>query len=570
MSIASGSQRLTSVQWLICTIAAIGFAFDIYELLMLPLIVRPALMELGGIAPGTDEFGMWVGRLFYIPAIAGGIFGLLGGYMTDRLGRRRVLTFSILLYAVSAFVAGFSTSLWMLLTCRCLVFVGVCVEFVAAVAWLAELFDDPHRREKVLGYTQAFSSIGGLMIAVANGLAVKYAFDLPSVHMPGFLEGMLGTVKDPNAAWRYTLMSGLIPAVPLIIIRPFLPESPKWAMKKEAGTLRRPSFGELFSPKLRRTTIVTATMFACSFGAAFGAIQHMPQMVPGLPEVRAKVDAAVQEKAAGKPKPEQMKVAKLVEQEVASNVTKVQEVGGLVGRVLLAVLAVIIVASGNTARIGLANERIQAYKDQLAEVQQQLRDLTIVAPVTGTIVEPPRVREPSIETSRRQLSAWNGTPLDRKNLGATLEERTHLLSIAPGELFQAVVLIDQSDVNEMVGATLRERLEETEQQRQPVEIKLDHLPARTYEAHIKEVSRNPLDYVPELLSNKLGGELPTVTDSQGRERLISPVYQANVELTEDNQLLRAGMRGRARFLVEERTAFQWLKRYILQTFHFRL
>ena len=44
--------RLTLVQWLICTIAAIGFAFDIYELLMLPLILRPALMELGQIAPG--------------------------------------------------------------------------------------------------------------------------------------------------------------------------------------------------------------------------------------------------------------------------------------------------------------------------------------------------------------------------------------------------------------------------------------------------------------------------------------------------------------------------------------
>ena len=39
-------------------------------------------------------------------AIAGGIFGLLGGYLTDRLGRRRVLTWSILLYAVSAFAAG--------------------------------------------------------------------------------------------------------------------------------------------------------------------------------------------------------------------------------------------------------------------------------------------------------------------------------------------------------------------------------------------------------------------------------------------------------------------------------
>ena len=38
--------RLTPLQWLIVVIAAIGFAFDSYELLMLPLIVRPALSEL--------------------------------------------------------------------------------------------------------------------------------------------------------------------------------------------------------------------------------------------------------------------------------------------------------------------------------------------------------------------------------------------------------------------------------------------------------------------------------------------------------------------------------------------
>ena len=71
--------RLTPLQWTICAIAAIGFAFDIYEILMLQLIVRPALLELTGAVPGSPEFQMWVGRLFYVPAFAGGIFGLLGG-----------------------------------------------------------------------------------------------------------------------------------------------------------------------------------------------------------------------------------------------------------------------------------------------------------------------------------------------------------------------------------------------------------------------------------------------------------------------------------------------------------
>src|SRR5918994_7796841 len=161
--------------WLIAVIAAIGFAFDTYELLMLPLIARPALMDLLKV-PATDPLvNQWVGYLFYIPAVAGGIFGLLGGYLPDRLGRRRVLTWSILLYAFSAFAAGFATNLWQLLVLRCGVFIGVSVEFVAAVAWLAELFPNPRQREKVLGYTQAFSSLGGLLVAFANGLAVKYS-----------------------------------------------------------------------------------------------------------------------------------------------------------------------------------------------------------------------------------------------------------------------------------------------------------------------------------------------------------------------------------------------------------
>ena len=331
------ASRLTTTQWLICIIAVIGFAFDIYEILMLPLIVRPALLELTGAVPGSPEFQMWVGRLFYIPAFAGGIFGLLGGYLTDRLGRRRVLTYSILIYAVSAFLSGFATSVQMLLVLRCFVFIGVCVEFVAAIAWLAELFPEPERREKVLGYTQAFSSVGGLLVAFANGLAVSYAASLPAVS--GFGGFVFDGIKDPHAVWRYTVMSGVIPAIPLIFIRPFLPESPIWQQKKQAGTLKRPSIAALFAPELRTTTIVTTVMFAMAYGAAFGAIQQVPQIVPGLPEVRQLTQTE---------KPPQ---ARLIEQRAASDVTKVQEVGGLVGRVVLAWLATVIVSRRTLVRL---------------------------------------------------------------------------------------------------------------------------------------------------------------------------------------------------------------------------
>lgn len=315
---SSPSPRLTGTQWLICVIASIGFAFDIYELLMLPLIVRPALLELVQVTPGTDEFNRWVGMLFYIPALCGGVFGLLGGYLTDRLGRRRVLVWSILLYAFSACAAGFSTSVQMLLVFRCMTFVGVCVEFVAAVAWLSELFPDPKQRERVLGWTQAFSSLGGLLVAGANYLAVHWGPDLPMI-------------QGGHEAWRYTLISGVIPAIPLILIRPFLPESPAWAKKKAEGTLKRPSFGALFSPEYRRTTVVTTLMFACSYGAAFGAIQHIPQMIPGLPGVA--------------------EMAKPLQQKVVATVQSWQEVGGLVGRCLLAFLVVRIASRRKLLRV---------------------------------------------------------------------------------------------------------------------------------------------------------------------------------------------------------------------------
>jgi MFS family permease len=346
---AAGAKRLTFTEWLICIMAAIGFAFDIYELLMLPLILRPSLQELvPGASPGTPLFNFWVKMMFWAPAIAGGIFGLMGGYLTDRLGRRRVLTWSILLYAFSKFFAGFSTTAWTLLFLRSTAFVGVCVEFVAAVAWVAELFPDPKQREKALGYTQAFSSLGGLMVAVANGICVQLAPSLPAIFIPASLTSIFGTI-DPahqHEPWRYTLISGLIPAIPLIVIRPFLPESPVWAEKRQAGTLKRPTITALFSPELRRTTIVTAIGFACTLGIAFGAIQQMPQIVPGLPEVQAHAKEEAEKavsaaKAKGLSDADKLKAvgggaAARYGQKIASEYTKMQEVGGLIGRFLIA------------------------------------------------------------------------------------------------------------------------------------------------------------------------------------------------------------------------------------------
>ena len=315
--------RITSIQWLVCIVACIGFAFDTYELLMLPLVLRPALEQLGGLQFGSPDYTHWRDLMFYVPALCGGVFGLLGGYLTDRLGRRRVLTWSILIYAFSAFAAGFASSLPTLLVLRCATFVGVCVEFVAAVAWLAELFPDPKRRESVIGYTQAFSSLGGFIVSLAALLIANIAQSLPAIH-------------GAHDNWRYILMSGLVPAIPLIIIRPFLPESPVWKEKKAAGTLKRPSFVELFRPVYRKTTVVTAVIFACSLGATFGAIWQLPQIVPGL----VQVDPSL-------PPPQRQALV----QSTIAGVQTIQELGGLVGRFILAFLAVRLVSRRKLLRV---------------------------------------------------------------------------------------------------------------------------------------------------------------------------------------------------------------------------
>ncbi|MFO1498835.1 MAG: MFS transporter, partial [Verrucomicrobiota bacterium] len=271
-----GSRRpFSTTEWLVILVAVIGFAFDTYELLMLPLIAGPALAEVLQVPPNNPIVTQWVGNMLWITAVCGGVFGLLGGYLTDRFGRKRILALSILMYSFSPVLAAFSTSVGWFLFFRCTTFIGVCVEFVAAITWLAELFPDKRTKELVLGYTQAFASVGGLLVTGANYLAVHYANTLPAFPIP--------EPFNPHASWRYTLLTGLLPAIPIALMLPFVPESPVWVQRRNAGTLRRPRLLELFSPQLRRITLVTAGLSACAYGAAFGALQMTPtRIVPGL------------------------------------------------------------------------------------------------------------------------------------------------------------------------------------------------------------------------------------------------------------------------------------------------
>jgi MFS family permease len=345
------------VQWLVVIVAAIGFLFDTYELLMTPLVLAPALSELLRVPPNHPDVRDWVGRVLWITALCGGVFGLLGGWLIDRFGRKTVMVGSIFVYSLSPVMAGLSTELGWLVFFRCTTFVGVCVEFVAAVTWLSELFPDKRQRELVLGWTQAFASVGGLFVTgVSSGIGSLVQHQ------------MLPALPVGDAAWRYTLMTGLIPALPIALLLPFVPESAVWLERKRAGNLKRPRFSELFAPALLRTTLVGTALSACAYAAAFGTLQvTVAQGVPGLPDLAgARAQMAPYDKAnkalekdlqllpkddkAYAEKEKQLndnlkKIGKITKEEVQprrEQVQFMQELGGLLGRVLLAVALVLI------------------------------------------------------------------------------------------------------------------------------------------------------------------------------------------------------------------------------------
>lgn len=337
---------------LVVLIAVIGFLFDTYELLMLPVIGTTALQELlGAASPQAPEVRAWTGRLLWLAALCGGVFGLLGGWMIDRFGRKRIMVGSILLYSLSPLAAAFSTELWQFVLFRCTTFIGVCVEMVAAVTWLAELFSDKRSRERVIAWSLAAASLGGLLVTIVDQEIKTYIKDLPAI--PTFQ----GESKSP---WRYTLLTGLVPGALILVLMPFVPESLVWSEKKKAGTLRRPSFRELFAPALLRTTLVTTILSACGYAAAFGALQLTPTQViqahKSVSELRAAAQQTEKEAAADeKLKPaaaEAKKTAMKSYETKKSSIQLWQELGGLTGRILLAIL-VSVVATRTLLRLFL-------------------------------------------------------------------------------------------------------------------------------------------------------------------------------------------------------------------------
>ena len=88
---------------------------------------------------------------------------------------------------------------------------------------------------------------------------------LPDSHLPESHKTLYAVIgfappeeKLNEATFSPVGDASAIPAIPIALMLPFVPESQVWLERRRAGTLQRPSILELFSPQLRRVALVTA------------------------------------------------------------------------------------------------------------------------------------------------------------------------------------------------------------------------------------------------------------------------------------------------------------------------
>jgi putative peptide zinc metalloprotease protein len=201
-------------------------------------------------------------------------------------------------------------------------------------------------------------------------------------------------------------------------------------------------------------------------------------------------------------------------------------------------------------------ENYKSAEEQLQKKKADLERLCLKAPIAGTVLPPPL--KPRRDDPDGQLPDWSGSPMEKENLGAFLQEGVLFCQIGDPRKLEAVIVVDQADRNMI-------------RQDQKVDIKIDELPHDTITSKIAEIAESELKVSPQRLTNKAGGELATKTDPHsGVERPMSTSYQARVPLDDETGLLLLGLRGTARIHTDPMPLGTRFWRFITHTFNFKL
>lgn len=151
---------------------------------------------------GAGMHGLAMGSALY-----GTVLGsLLGGWPTDRFGRKKTLLFIGVLYILSAVGCGFANGVGMFIAARFIGGLGIGISTVAAPLYISEIAP-PAYRGRLAGMFQ-FNIVFGIVIAfLSNAVIARIGGD---------------------DAWRWMLGIAAVPSIIYAVMCLGLPESPRW------------------------------------------------------------------------------------------------------------------------------------------------------------------------------------------------------------------------------------------------------------------------------------------------------------------------------------------------------
>ncbi|MDR0328003.1 MAG: hypothetical protein LBI05_06890, partial [Planctomycetaceae bacterium] len=208
-------------------------------------------------------------------------------------------------------------------------------------------------------------------------------------------------------------------------------------------------------------------------------------------------------------------------------------------------------------KIAPLQQELAAARELYSNKQRDVESLVLRAPIEGIVVSPPwkMFQAPPDE----QLPHWWGTPLEPKNLHATLAPGTVVCSVGDPQFLDAVMIIDQSKRSFLA-------------LNQQVELKLHEYPDQIFYGEIVEIEEHKITALEQQLSTSYGGEVPTTRkQGDGSEEPNRASYRVRMLLDNTPDLsIRVGMTGACKIHVDPQTLGKRLWITFNETFNFKL
>jgi MFS family permease len=262
-----------------------GWTLDGMDSVVYALVLVPAMRELlphSGIAVNKGNLGYY-GSLSFALFLIGWGLAFLWGPIGDKFGRVRTLMFTIVWYSVFTFLSAFVTNVWQLAILRLLAGIGIGGEWAMGGTFVAEEWPE-NRRRMGAGFMHTGYYVGFFLAALANYGIGSHSYSLGSSNGHAYI----------LSGWRAMFIVGGLPALLLAWLRHGVTEPATW--KKKESVIRswaiwRP-FATLFSPALRRRTIVNCLLMLASISGLWAGTVYAPSAITALAEVRGHVGPA--------------------------------------------------------------------------------------------------------------------------------------------------------------------------------------------------------------------------------------------------------------------------------------